>query len=68
LQKLKHSEMNVLISSFDTYMKNTEEGESITFLISADNFRNLLPEIKSYRKVGYKIVHPSETIPDGNIN
>ncbi len=49
-------------------MKNTEEGESITFLISADNFRNLLPEIKSYRKVGYKIVHPSETIPDGNIN
>ncbi|MCH7773368.1 MAG: hypothetical protein IH784_03050 [Bacteroidetes bacterium] len=68
LQKLNFSEMNVLISSFDTFMKNTEEGKSITFLISADNFRNLLPEIKSYRKVGYKIVHPSETIPEENIN
>jgi len=68
LEKLDFSETDLLISSFDTFMKNTEEGESITFLISADNFRNLLPEIKSYRKVGYKIVHPSETIPDGNIN
>jgi hypothetical protein len=68
LQKLNFSEMNVLISSFDTFMKNTEEGESITFLISADNFRNLLPEIKSYRKVGYKFVHPSETKPDKNNN
>jgi len=68
LKKLDFSEMNVLISSFDTYMKNTEEGESITFLISADNFRELLPEIKRYRKVGYKIVHPSETKPEENIN
>ncbi len=68
LQKLSFSETDLLISSFDTFMKNTEEGESITFLISADNFRNLLPEIKRFRKVGYKIVHPSETIPDGNIN
>ncbi len=68
LQKLDFSETDLLISSFDTFMKNTEEGESITFLISADNFRNLLPEIKSYRKAGYKIVHPSETIPEENIN
>jgi len=64
LQKLDFSEINVLISSFDTFMKNTREGESITFLISADNFIHLLPEIKSYRKVGYKIVHPSETLPE----
>ena len=68
LRKLNFSEMDVLISSFDTFMKNTEEGESITFLISADHFRNLLPEIKSYRKVGYKIVHPSETKSEENIN
>jgi len=68
LQKLNFSEMNVLISSFDTFMKNTEEGESITFLISADNYRYLLPEIKRYRKVGYKIVHPSEAKPEENIN
>ncbi len=68
LQKLNFSEMNVLISSFDTFMKNTAEGESITFLISADNFRNLLPIIESYRKVGYKIVHPSETKLEENIN
>ncbi len=68
LQKLDFSETDLLISSFDTFMKNTAEGESITFLISADNFRYLLPVIKSYRKVGYKILHPSETIPDGNTN
>jgi len=68
LQKLNFSEMNVLISSFDTFMKNTADGESITFLISADNFRNLLPIIESYRKVGYKIVHPSETKLEENIN
>ena len=68
LQKLNFSEMNVLISSFDTFMKNTAEGESITFLISAENFRILLPEIKRYRKVGYKFVHPSETKSEENIN
>jgi hypothetical protein len=68
LQKLNFSEINALINSFDTYLKNAEEGESITFLISADNFRNLLPEIERYRKVGYKIVHPSETIPEKGIN
>jgi hypothetical protein len=68
LQKLNFSEMNILISSFDTFMKNTEEGESITFLISADNYRYLLPEIKRYRKVGYEIVHPSEAKPDKNNN
>jgi len=68
LQKLNFNEMNELIISFDTFMKNTDEGESITFLISEDNFRNLLPEIKSYRKVGYKIVHPSEAKPEENIN
>jgi len=68
LQKLDFSELGVLISTFDTFMKNTAEGESITFLISADDFRKLLPEIKSYRKVGYKIVHPSETKPEENIN
>jgi len=68
LQKLDFSEMSTLINSFDTFMKNTEEGESITFLISAENFGNLLPEIKRYRKVGYKFVHPSETKPEENIN
>ena len=68
LQKLNFNEMNLLISSFDTFMKNTEEGESITFLISAENFENLLPEIKRYRKVGYRFVHPSETKPEENIN
>jgi hypothetical protein len=68
LQKLDFSETDLLIRSFDTFMKNTAEGESITFLIRADNFRNLLPVIKSYRKVGYKIVHPSETNLEENIN
>ena len=68
LKKLDFSETDLLISSFDTFMKNTAEGESITFLISADNFRNLLPVIKRFRKVGYKVLHPSETIPEENID
>jgi hypothetical protein len=68
LQKLNFTEMIELINSFDSFMKNADEGESITFLISEDNFRNLLPEIKSYRKVGYKIVHPSVAKPEENIN
>jgi len=68
LQKMNFSETDLLISSFDTFMKNTAEGESKTFLMSADKFRSLLPEIKRFRKVGYKIVHPSETIPGENIN
>jgi hypothetical protein len=68
IQSLDFSDIKVLISSFDNFMKNTGEGESITFLISAENYRNLIPEIKRYRKVGYKFVHPSETIPEENIN
>jgi len=29
---------------------------------------NLLPVIKRFRKVGYKVLHPSETIPEENID
>ncbi len=69
LEKLDFSETDLLISSFDTFMKKTTEGERTTFLINgADKFRNLLPEIKRFRKVGYKIVHPSETKLEENIN
>lgn len=68
LKRLNDSKVKDLIGSFDTFMKNTDEGESITFLISAENFRNLLPEIKRYRKVGYKFVHFSLTKPEENIN
>jgi len=68
IQRLNFSDIKVLISSFDNFMKNAGEGESITFLISAENYRNLIPEIKRYRKVGYKFVHPSETKPEENIN
>ena len=68
LQRLNVSDIKGLISSFDNFMKNTGEGGSITFLISAENFKNLLPEIKRYRKVGYKFVHPSLAITEENIN
>ena len=68
IRRLDISDIKVLISSFDNFMKNIEEGENITFLISAENYRNLIPEIKRYRKVGYKFVHPSETKPEEKIN
>lgn len=68
IQRLNFSDKKVLISSFDNFMKNTEEGKSIAFLISVENYRNLIPEIKRYRKVGYRFVHPSQTKPEENID
>lgn len=47
-------------NAFDNYLKMTGEGEGMLFLVTADGFRTLLPEIERYRKTGIKIVHPSE--------
>ena len=51
-----------LENSFDNYLMEIGEGESSLFILSADGFRILLPEIERYRKTGVKIVHPSELI------
>lgn len=62
LHKLDFDNKDLLISTFDTIMKNLGDGQSITIYVNSENFRILLPEIKRYRKVGYQIVHPSETM------
>ena len=62
LHKLDYDDADLLINAFDTIMKDIDDGQSLTFLITSGNFRTLLPEIKRYRKVGYQLIHPSETI------
>ena len=41
-----------LKNSFDNYLKEIGNDESALFLITADGFRTLLPEIERYRKNG----------------
>ena len=55
-----------IVKSFDNYVKKIGEGEKILFLLSADGFRTLLPEIERYRKTGIRIVHPSEIKADSD--
>jgi hypothetical protein len=60
LIQLNYNDEIQIKSSFDNYVKELGEDESILFLLSADGFRTLIPEIERYRKTGVKIVHPSE--------
>jgi hypothetical protein len=52
--------------SFDNYLRELKEDESILFLLSADGFRTLLHEIERYRKTGVKIIHPGEINTSSN--
>lgn len=49
-----------LNSLFRSSIKQIENGEGETFLIDEEGFVSLLPEIRKFRKTGYKFVHPSE--------
>ena len=51
-------------NDFDNLMKNMEDGESLILVVDYEGFENLIPEIKRFRKIGYKIVHPSLQIRD----
>ena len=62
LKKLDFENEKRLKNTFDDFVKKMGEGESIAFLINKNGFLKLLPEIQRFRKIGYKVVHYSETI------
>ena len=62
LIQLNYDDEIQIKSSFDNYVKELGEDESILFLLSSDGFRTLLPEIERYRKTGVEVRHPSEFI------
>ncbi|MCH7722535.1 MAG: hypothetical protein IIC76_04225 [Bacteroidetes bacterium] len=62
LQKLEYEDVNQLNNTFENLLIAAGVEEGITFLITSEGFKKLLPEIERFRKIGYKFVHPSETI------
>ena len=57
LQQLKFDDEIQIKSSFDNYLKEISEAKNLFFLLSADGFKILLPEIERYRKTGVKVIH-----------
>ncbi|MFC2102893.1 hypothetical protein ACFLSS_00525 [Bacteroidota bacterium] len=53
---------NNLITDFDNIIKNTDEQKGKIIRVSREDFGKLLGEIKRYKKLGYKIVHPTELL------
>ncbi|UCH64689.1 MAG: hypothetical protein JSW63_08660 [Ignavibacterium sp.] len=66
MQQLNYDDQIQIMKSFDNYVKEIAEGENMLFLLSADGFRILLPEIERYRKTGVKIVHPTKIKADSD--
>lgn len=52
----------LIVTGFDNLMKTVGENDSLIILVSQEGFRTLLNEIKKYKKLGYKIVHPTELL------
>jgi len=67
LQRLEYEDVNQLNNTFENFLKSAGVEESITFIITAEGFKTLLPEIERFRKIGYKFVHPSETILEDKV-
>ncbi|GMR25339.1 MAG: hypothetical protein BMS9Abin39_0630 [Ignavibacteria bacterium] len=67
LQRLEYGDVNQLNNTFENFLKSAGVEESITFIITAEGFKTLLPEIERFRKIGYKFVHPSETILEDKV-
>jgi hypothetical protein len=55
-----------LINGFENLMKTAGKNNSLIILVSQEEFRTLLSEIKKYKKLGYKIVHPTELLEAAN--
>ncbi len=67
LQRLEYEDVNQLNNTFENFLKSAGVEKSITFIITAEGFKTLLPEIERFRKIGYKFVHPSETILEDKV-
>ena len=62
LLTIDYSDEEHLISEFDKIMKSVSTQESAVILIGREEFDKLQTEIKKYKKLGYRVVHPSELI------
>ena len=51
---------NELIKMFDRSLTNLNTGKGKVFIVSESDFNLLLPEIRRFRKTGYKFLHPTE--------
>jgi hypothetical protein len=60
LTTIDFSDDEELINGFDECMMKVGEEYRTVFLINPEAFRRLLEEIKRYKKLGYKVVHPTE--------
>ncbi|NNG27278.1 MAG: hypothetical protein HKM87_07105, partial [Ignavibacteriaceae bacterium] len=56
--QLENNEQKDINTRFDSLLKNLGE-EKLFILSSVEEFRLLLPEMASYRKVGFKFINPS---------
>ena len=62
LSELTNEGSNNALKDFRNKIEATKRGERADFLITAEEFRLLQPEIVKFRKVGYKFILPSELI------
>ena len=53
-----------LKKDFDNLIKNMVDGDSRIIVINYEGFKKLIREIERFRKIGYKIVHPSQLIQE----
>ncbi|MCH7770418.1 MAG: hypothetical protein IIA49_05290 [Bacteroidetes bacterium] len=67
LQRLEYEDVNQINNAFENFLKAAGVEENITFIITAEGFKTLLPEIERFRKIGYKFVHPSEIILEDKV-
>ncbi|MGB8318783.1 MAG: hypothetical protein WCE54_11700, partial [Ignavibacteriaceae bacterium] len=64
LSELTNEGNNNTLKDFRDKIEATKRGETAEFVITAEEFRLLQPEIIRFRKVGYKFVHPSELLKE----
>ncbi len=64
LSELTNEGNNNALKDFRDKIEATKRGETAEFVITAEEFRLLQPEIIRFRKVGYKFLHPSELLKE----
>jgi hypothetical protein len=62
LSELTNEVNNNALKDFRNQIEQTKRGEKAEFVVTAEEFRLLQPEIVKFRKVGYKFMHPSELL------
>jgi hypothetical protein len=61
---LTNESSNTALIDFRTQVEKTKRGEKSEFVMTADEFELLQPEIIKFRRVGYKFFMPSELIKE----